>query len=160
MASGDSSGAAAPADLGALLVPSLQSSPRRPRRSPFHSEYIVFVSLVAGIVPASALFYVQSSRLGARRRGIEIAVVGGLVFLALAAIVVRDPEVLGAAWLRVAAVIHFVYARRRLRAAERAYAWVLGPTKGKFLVPALLAGVIGAAVSFAAAFGLAWVFRR
>jgi hypothetical protein len=144
-----------------LLVPSLQALPRRPAARPFSSEKLVYVAFFAGILPATALFVVQAYRLGAPRIGRELAVVGVLGTLAVVLFMVAQaPQpVPDAVAHRALALLYFLYARRRLRAAERAYGWVVSATHAKLLVPALVASVAGAALTFVAVVALAWVKR-
>jgi hypothetical protein len=144
-----------------LLAPSLQTLPRRPAARPFASEWIVFVAFFAGILPTAALFTVQAYRLGATRIGRELAIVGalaGLGVLGLAAAAVRLP-IPDAITYRALALLYFLYARRRVRAAERAYSWLVSATRAKLLVPALVASVAGVALSAAALLAIGWVRR-
>jgi hypothetical protein len=140
-----------------LFVPSLQALPRRPAAPPFLSEKLVYVAFFGGLLPAAALFVVQSYRLGAPRIGRELAVVGGLGAIA-AMVFIAAPIRLPLPDLayRALALLYFLYARRRLRAAERAYGWLVGATRAKLLVPGVVASVAGIAL---AAVTVVWVKR-
>ena len=144
-----------------LLVPSLQALPRRPAARPFASEKLVYVAFFSGILPTTALFVVQAYRLGAPRIGRELAfvgVLGSLVAVLFMAAQIRLP-VPDAVAHRALALLYFLYARRRVRAAERAYGWLVSATRAKLLAPALVASLAGFAIAAVAVGALGWVER-
>jgi len=144
-----------------LLVPSLQAHPRRPEARPFASQGLVFVAFFAGILPTTALFVVQAYRLGAPRIGRELAIVGALgslMAIVLVAARMRLP-VPDAIAHRALALLYFLYARRRVRAAERAYSWVVSATRAELFVPALVASLAGLAIATVAVVAIGWAER-
>jgi hypothetical protein len=151
----------APSPPPDLFVPSLQAFPRRPAARPFASQWLVFVAFFAGVLPTTALFVVQAYRLGAPRLGRALAVVGGLgSLLAIGFVAVRArlpvPDEIPH---RALALVYFLYAHRRIRAAERAYTWLVSATRAKLLVPALVASVTGIAIAAAVGVAIRWVQR-